>query len=98
MRGKDNGLAFTHAADQSANFVFLIWIKPIGRLVQDEDVRVVDNSLGKAGPMAITLGERINALMENRFEVAHFDNAVDGLLPRIAGQSAQLGAEKEETS
>ena len=54
MGGKDNGLAFTHAADQTANFVFLIWIKAIGRLIQHQDVGIVDDGLSKAGSVAIT--------------------------------------------
>ncbi len=46
--------------------------------------------------MAVAFGKRVNTLMQNGFEEAHFDGAMDGLFQGVAAQAAQFGHETEE--
>ena len=46
--------------------------------------------------MPIAFGQGFDALMENTFEKAHFDRAIDGLLFGVAAQPAYLRRETEK--
>ena len=85
-------LRLAHPANQTADFVFLVWVQPVGRFVQNQDVGIMNDGLGKAGAMAKTFGKCVNTLMKNRFEKAHFHDAIDRFLsslPRNPLSSAQ---------
>src|ERR1035437_5902344 len=56
----------------------------------------MNDGLGETGAVAIPLGERFDALVQHRFEEAHFDHPVDRFLPRVAAQPADFRRELEE--
>ena len=43
----DDGLRIAHGADQLAHLVLLVEIETVGRLVQDQDVRIVQDCLSQ---------------------------------------------------
>ncbi len=45
--GKDDRLFLAHAADEAAHFVFLVGVEAVGRLVEDEDVGIVNDDCAK---------------------------------------------------
>ena len=96
VRREDDRLLLAHPPDQLPHLVLLIRIQPVRRLVQHQHVGVVNDGLGETGAVAITLGERLDALVQHRFQEAHLDHAVDGLLPRVAAQAADFRREIEE--
>ncbi len=97
MRRENDRLVFPHALDEVAHFVLLVGIEPVGRLVHDQDVRVVDQRLREAGAVLVALGKRVDALVEHALEKTQFDRAVDRLFPRRAPETPQLGREVEES-
>ena len=96
MRREDDRFLLAHAADELAGFVFLVGVQAVGRFVEHEDVRVVQNRLRQAGAVLVTLGEGVGALVDDRLQEAHLDGAIHGLLARLAAQAAQFRAEAEK--
>ncbi len=78
--GKNDRLRFAHLPNQRANLVLLVWIEAIGRLIEHEHFRIVDDRLRETGAMPIALRQRLDALVDNRLEKTHFDHALDGAL------------------
>jgi hypothetical protein len=66
------------------------------RLIEDEHIRVMDDALGKAGAVAVALGERVHALIAHPMQEAEVQHAVDGLRFGRPGDAAHLGTEAEE--
>jgi len=56
----------------------------------------VQDRLGEAGAVTVSLGKGIDALMHDVFEEAHLDGAIDGALFFVAAQTAELGSKGEE--
>ena len=81
-----------HPPDQRPHLVLLVGIEPVGRLVQDQHVGIVDQRLREAGAMAEALGERVDRLVQHRFEEARLDHAVDRLLLRPSPRSPRISA------
>jgi hypothetical protein len=77
--------------------VFLVGIEPIGRLVQDEHVGIMNDRLGEAGAVTKAFGKRVNALVEHGFQEAHLHRPVDGPLLGVPSQAAQFCSKAEES-
>src|SRR5205807_203538 len=86
-----------HPADQTPNFVFLVWIQPVRWFIQYQHIRIMDDRLGKTGAVTITFGECVYALIKNRFKKAHFNGAMNRFLPVISAQTTQFRAETQKT-
>ena len=96
MCGKDNRLLLAHAADDIAHLMLLVWVQAVGRLVQDQNIRVMDDRLRETSAVPIAFGKSIDALVQHRFQEAHLHGAIDGFLFLVAAQAAQFGAKIEE--
>src|SRR5256885_2431280 len=96
VRGEDDRLVLAHLAYQRAHLVLLVRIEPVGGLVKDQHLRVVDQRLCEAGAVAEALRERIDRLPENVLQMAQLDDAAYRAAPSLAAQSAHLGCELEE--
>ena len=57
----------------------------------------MDDGLSKAGAMAIAFGERVNALMKDPFQEAHFDCPVHGPGFFVPGETAQFSDETQKS-
>ena len=85
-------LLLAHAADQSAHLMLLIRVQTVGRLVQHQDFRVVNDGLRETGAVAEAFGKGVHALVQDRLQKAHFHHALDGLFLGVAAQAAQFRA------
>ena len=59
---KDDRLVRAHPFDQSADLVLLIGVESVGRFIEDEDFRIVNDGLGEAGAVTITFRQGVDAL------------------------------------
>ena len=96
MRRKNHHLVFTEALDQAAHFVFLIRVQTIGRLVEDQHVRVMDQRLREAGAVFVAFRQRVDRLIQHAFEETQLDRTMHRALAGVALQAAQFGAEIEK--
>ena len=96
VRREDDPLLLAHPPDQLPHLMLLIRIQPVRRLVQHQHVGIMDDGLGETRAMAKPLGERLNALVQDRFQTAHLNGAADGFLPRVPAQAADFRREIEE--
>ncbi len=91
MGGKNNGLFPAHLPDELADFMFLIRIQPVGRFIENQHLRIMNDGLRETGAMPVSLGEGVHVLMQDGFEETEVDDPVDGGLPGIPAQAANLG-------
>ena len=94
---KNDRLCSRPSAGSGAHFVLLVRIEAVGRFVQNQHVRIVDDRLGEAGAVTVTFRERFDALVHDRLEKTHFDHAIDRRFLASPRETAQLGGEIEET-
>ena len=72
--GRENDrLPFPHPADQRPHLVFLIGIKPLGRLVENQDLGIVNDRLRETRPMPISFRKGLDRLIRHRVEKTHLD-------------------------
>src|SRR5256885_12189583 len=96
VRGEDDRLVLAHLAYQGAHLVLLVRIEPVGGLVKDQHLRIVDQRLCEAGAVAEALRERIDRLPENVLQMAQLDDAAYRVALSLAPQAAHLGGEPQE--
>src|SRR5882724_905548 len=96
MRRENNGLVLAHLAYERAHLVLLVRIEPVGGLIQDQHLRIVDQRLREAGAVAEAFRKRIDRLPENALQVAQVDVSTYRAAPSLAPQAAHLGGEPEE--
>src|SRR3954454_12697649 len=83
-------------ADEVAHLVLLVRVEAVGRLIHDQDIRVVDQRLREAGAVLVALRQRVDGLVEHRVEEAALDYAVQRLSAGAPREAPQLGREIEE--
>ncbi|KAF0117579.1 MAG: Uncharacterized protein FD149_1082 [Rhodospirillaceae bacterium] len=96
MGGNDDGLVRRHVADQAAHVMFLVGIKAVGRLVENQYVRVVQQGLGQTHPSFEALGQGVDGLGEDipqGHPLHHRGDSPRLFRPRIA---THLGDEGQE--
>src|SRR3954469_463912 len=98
VRREDDRLVGAELLDEVPHLVLLVRIEAVGRLVHDQHIRIVDQRLREAGAVLVSLGERVDRLVQHRLQEAELDHAVHRLLARGAGEAPQLGDELEERS
>ena len=89
---KNDRLFLAHLPDQGSHFVFLVGIQSVGRLVEDQDLGIVNDRLRKTGAMTIAFRQRLDALVQNGTEKTHLDHAIDRARFLRSAKTAQLAA------
>ena len=79
-------------ADQGADLADLDRVEARRRLVEDQDVGVVDHRLGQPDPLAVALGELAEDPILDVPQPATLDDLVDRRPPSRAGDVLELGA------
>ena len=82
--------------DELPHFMFLIGIQPIGWFVEHQDVRIVNDRLCEARPVAITLRKSLNTLVKHRFQKACFDYAIYCALFVLSAQAPDFRRKVQE--
>jgi hypothetical protein len=97
VRGEHDRVLAAEALDQLARLDDLLGIEARGRLVEDEDVRVVEDGLGEAHALAISLGEAgpMRVWRTSAMRVFSITSAILALRS-LPGDALDLGAEVEE--
>ena len=96
--GEQDGLALAQLADGLADLVNLVGVQAGGRLVEDQHVRLVQQHLGHAHPLAITARQLADGLADDAAQGAKFNHRLDPLaLPR-GRQAAGVGKELEQAA
>ena len=63
MRAENDRVVLAERADEVADFDDLIGVEADGRLVENQNVRVAEQGLRDAYPLAIALGELVDELV-----------------------------------
>ena len=98
MCRKDNRFPLAHPPNEAADFMFLIGIKAVGRFVEHQHLRIMNDRLRQTRAMPITFGKGIDALVQDRLKKAHFDHSIDRLLALVSVQAAQFSAKAEKAA
>ena len=77
--------------------MLLVGIESIGGFVEDQHRRIVQDRLREADPVTVSLGEGVDRLVCNVFEVADLHRAGDGIGLRLAGEAADGGGEVQKS-
>ena len=85
-----------HFVDEVADVVLLVGVEAVSGFIEDEDGGVVDEGLGKADAAFVALGERVDGLVIDGLDGAHFYDAVDGVAAFGAFDFADVADEVEE--
>ena len=75
--GKHHGTVIAESANEFAHFMLLIWIKPVGRFVKNQNRWVMQNRLRQSGASLVSLGKRVYQLTAVGFQVQAFNGAID---------------------
>ena len=95
--GRDHDdLVLRHRADQRAHLVLLVRIEAVGRLVEDQHLRVVQQRLRQADAALEALRQRLDDLLEHARQAEARDDVVEPRAAPLAGQAAHVGDEFEE--
>ena len=97
MGRNDNGLVFGHFIDQGTHFVFLIRIETIGRFVQNQYRRVMQNGLSQTHPAFIPLGQGFNRLIHHVENASSFRCRLNRTMLVGAAQTTDISDEFQET-
>ena len=62
-------LSFGHRPDQPAHLVFLVRVEAVGRLVEDQHLRVVQDRLREADAALEALGQGLDRLVQHPVEL-----------------------------
>ncbi len=89
-------MVLPQVADQVAHGADLVRVEADGRLVEDEERRVVHHGVGQADALAEPLRERADDLAAHVLEVAEPLHVVDAVAHGARGDALEPGAEAEE--
>jgi hypothetical protein len=76
--------------------VLLVRVEAVGRLVEDQDLGIVQDRLREADAALEALRQRVDRLIQHLAEMQPRDDVVDALLPARALEAAHVGDEVEE--
>ena len=94
--GKNDRFVFAHPPDERTHLMLLVRIESIGRLVEDQHRRIMQNGLRQTGAVTVTLRQRVDALVNDRLEKTRGDGALHGILELATAQAARLAAKPEK--
>ena len=75
--GEDDGLFGGHVLDEVAHLVLLVGVEAVGRLVEDQHRRIVEQRLGEADALLVALGKGLDRLPAHGPEVGEVHDALD---------------------
>ena len=84
-----------HLPDERSDLELLVGVQPVGRLVEDEHVRIVEQGLRQADAPPEPLGERLDRLVQDGRDAGQLDDVPDGPPARRSEQPANVGDEPE---
>ena len=76
--------------------MLLIGVEPVGRLVQNQDLRIVNQRLCQTDTAAKTLGQGFDDLPNHRRKSKPVDDDGAANTPPLAGEAAHVGDEIQE--
>jgi hypothetical protein len=82
VRGKQNGALLADLFDVLDDFGLLVRVEIAGRLVEDEDRRVVQERLTQTDALPVAVRERVDVFSEHLGEAAHLDHLLHARLER----------------
>ena len=91
----DDRLVRGHVPDERPDLELLVGVQPVGRLVEDEHVRVVQQGLRQADATLEALRERLDRLVQDGGDVRALDDLPDRPPARRSEQMAHVGDEPE---
>ena len=71
--GENDRLFLAHALDESAHLVLLVGVEAVGRLVKNQDVRIMNDRLRQTGTVFVALRQGVDRLVEHSFEHARLN-------------------------
>ena len=95
MGGDDDRLVGRHFADQVADLVFLVGVEAVGRLVHDQNFRVVDHRLGQPDAALEPLRQGFDGLAEDFPQIDLVDDVVDAAAFFQPVEATHLGDETQ---
>ena len=96
MGRDDDRLLGPHRCDDPAHLVLLVGVEPVGRLVEDQHLGIVQQRLRHPDPAFEALRQCLDRLMQDLGDPDHLDDAADALLCFGAGKAADMGDEVEK--
>ena len=91
MGRNDDRLVGPHRGDDLAHLVFLVGVEPVGRLVEDQHLRIVQQRLRHPDAAPVALRQGFDRLVQNLGDVDHLDHPADAQLGFAAGKAADIG-------
>src|ERR1700761_2614059 len=88
MGGDKNRALPRHRVDQLTHGVLLIGVEAIGRFVQHQHRRIVNDRLGKADAATQTLGQGIDAGIEHAFQLEPADHFFETAIALVRAHAA----------
>ncbi len=92
----DDRLLRPHRRDDLAHLVLLVGVEPVGRLVEDQHLRVVQQCLRHPDAAPIALRERVDRLMQHLGDMDHLDHPADAELRLAPGKAADMSDKAEK--
>jgi len=84
VRGEEDGLLLADALERGADFADLVGVEAVGRLVEHQQVRLVQQSARQGHALAETAGELGDSLAPHPVQVADAAHGVHALLEALA--------------
>ena len=95
--GRNNDrLLGPHCSDDPPHFILLVGVEPVGRLVEDQHLGIVQQRLRHPDPAFEALRQCFDRLMQDPGDPDHFDDTADAMLGFSAGKAADMGDEVEK--
>ena len=97
MGRDDDRLVRPHFVDDLAHLVFLVGVEPVGRLVEDQHLRIVQQCLGHADTPPVALRQGLDRLVHDFGDVDRLDDPADAPLG-LAPEKPRMWAMKPRNS
>jgi hypothetical protein len=95
VSGKEDRPVLADLLDVLQNLGFFVGIEVTGRLVEDQDRRVVDQGLAQTDALPIAVGQGPDVLAERLRQTADFDHLLEAALEGALLQAADLRGESQ---
>ena len=95
VRAQEDGAVGPHVADEAANLDALVRIESLGRLVEDEDLRLREDGLREADALPITLRELVDRAVVDGFDAGLRDDIVRARADLAGAHPAQPAHERD---
>ena len=76
MGGNDNGFGAGHFANGGAYLMFLVRVEPVGRLIHNQNIRVMHDGLGKPHAAAKPFRQCVDWLVQHAVQFRHVNRPV----------------------